>query len=99
MDQAHQAALRKAADGDLRMSLLLACAITAAQVMLGLAMGCAAYRILSGPRAHDRVLGLDTFYVCALLMLYTYGVQTVIGRATCGQRVCLSVSISGVAVY
>src|SRR3546814_10298355 len=75
MDQAHQAALRKAADGDLRMTLLLAWAITAAQVMLGLAMGCAAYRILSGPRAQDRVLGLDTISVSAMLMLLTFGVQ------------------------
>jgi multicomponent K+:H+ antiporter subunit F len=55
---------------------VLAWAITAAQVMLGLSMGCAAFRILSGPRAQDRVLGLDTLYSSAMLMLLTFGIQT-----------------------
>ena len=58
------------------MMLLLAWTITAAQVLLGLAMLCASYRILAGPRAQDRVLGLDTFYVNAMLMLLTFGIQT-----------------------
>jgi multicomponent K+:H+ antiporter subunit F len=56
--------------------LLLAWAITAAQIILGLAMGCAAWRVVRGPRAQDRVLGLDTLYVIAMLLLVTYGVQT-----------------------
>jgi len=54
----------------------LAWAITASQVMLGLAMICASWRLLMGPRAQDRVLGLDTLYVNALLMLLTFGMQT-----------------------
>ncbi len=57
-------------------TMILAWAITASQVMIGLAMGCAAYRILLGPRAQDRVLGLDTFYVNAMLLLLTFGIQT-----------------------
>ena len=57
-------------------TLALAWAITAAQVMLGLAMMCATWRLLVGPRAQDRVLGLDTLYVNALLMLLTFGMQT-----------------------
>lgn len=57
-------------------SLILAWAITAAQVMLGLAIFCATHRILIGPRAQDRVLGLDTFYVNAMLLLLTFGIQT-----------------------
>lgn len=57
-------------------TLLLAWSITGAQVMLGIAMACAAYRLLFGPRAQDRVLGLDTFYVNAMLMLLTFGIQT-----------------------
>ena len=57
-------------------SLLLAWSITGAQVMLGAAMACAAYRLLFGPRAQDRVLGLDTFYVNAMLMLLAFGIQT-----------------------
>jgi multicomponent K+:H+ antiporter subunit F len=55
---------------------MLAWAITASQVMLGLAMGCAAYRIVAGPRAQDRALGLDTFYTNSMLMLLTFGIQT-----------------------
>ncbi len=57
-------------------TLFLAWSITGAQVMLGLAMACAAYRLLFGPRAQDRILGLDTFYVNAMLMALTFGVQT-----------------------
>jgi multicomponent K+:H+ antiporter subunit F len=56
--------------------LILALAITAAQFLLGVAMLCTAYRMLMGPRAQDRVLALDTFYVNAMLMLLTFGVQT-----------------------
>ena len=57
-------------------NLILAWALTAAQIMLGLAMGCAAWRMFFGPRAQDRILGLDTFYVNAMLMLLAFGVQT-----------------------
>ena len=57
-------------------TLILAWAITAAQVLLGIAMCCTTWRILRGPRAQDRVLGLDTLYVNALLMLLTFGIQT-----------------------
>ncbi|MGI6246756.1 MAG: K+/H+ antiporter subunit F [Pseudochelatococcus sp.] len=46
-----------------------------AQLFLGLAMACAAWRIIFGPRAQDRVLGLDTFYVNAMLLLLTYGIR------------------------
>jgi multicomponent K+:H+ antiporter subunit F len=56
--------------------LFLALAITAAQVMLGLAMGCAAWRMFRGPRAQDRVLGMDTLYVNGMLLLLTLGIQT-----------------------
>jgi multicomponent K+:H+ antiporter subunit F len=58
------------------MTDLLAWAITAAQVMLGLAMGIAAWRMFVGPRAQDRVLGLDTLYVNAMLLLLVFGIQT-----------------------
>lgn len=57
-------------------TLILAWALTAAQIMLGLAMGCAAYRMFFGPRAQDRILGLDTFYVNAMLLLLAFGIQT-----------------------
>lgn len=57
-------------------SLILALSITVAQVLLGLAMTCAAYRMVLGPRAQDRVLGLDTLYTNSMLLLLTFGIQT-----------------------
>ena len=47
-----------------------------AQIFLGLAMGCAAFRMLRGPRAQDRVVGLDTLYVNAMLLLLTFGIRS-----------------------
>lgn len=59
------------------MSLIvLAWALALAQVMLGLSMICAICRIVLGPRAQDRVLGLDSLYVNAMLMLVVFGIQT-----------------------
>jgi multicomponent K+:H+ antiporter subunit F len=54
---------------------LLDAALTAAQVLLGLAMACATVRLLRGPRAQDRVLALDTLYVNAMLLMLTYGMR------------------------
>lgn len=56
--------------------LILAWSITAAQIILGLAMLCSVWRLAYGPRAQDRVLGFDTLYVNALLVLMTLGIQT-----------------------
>jgi multicomponent K+:H+ antiporter subunit F len=56
--------------------LILGITLFVAQVMLALAMACAAWRIMRGPRAQDRVLGLDTLYVNAMLMMVTFGVRT-----------------------
>jgi multicomponent K+:H+ antiporter subunit F len=58
------------------IAALLAGAILLAQFMLGIAMACAAFRVLRGPRAQDRVLGLDTLYVNAMLMLLTFGLRS-----------------------
>lgn len=55
---------------------LLATAVIAAQILLVLAMSFALYRMMRGPRAQDRVLGLDTFYVNGMLLLITIGVRT-----------------------
>ena len=55
---------------------ILAGAIVLAQILLTLAMGCAAFRLLRGPRAQDRVLGLDTLYVNAMLLLLTFGIRS-----------------------
>ena len=55
---------------------LLNWAMFLAQAMIGLAMGCAVVRMLRGPRAQDRVLGLDTLYVNATMLLLTFGMRT-----------------------
>jgi len=57
-------------------ALILGWALLAAQIMLGLAMALAVWRIARGPRAQDRVLGLDTLYVNAMLMMVTFGIRT-----------------------
>jgi len=57
-------------------AIMLALSISVAQVMLGLAMMCAAFRMIWGPRAQDRMLGLDTFYNNSMLLLLSFGIQT-----------------------
>ncbi|HWT42954.1 MAG TPA: K+/H+ antiporter subunit F [Sphingopyxis sp.] len=57
-------------------TLFLAFVITASQIIFGLSMLCATWRMLRGPRAQDRVLGLDALYLGAMLLLVTYGIQT-----------------------
>lgn len=58
------------------MSTVLAWSITTAQILLGCAMACAAFRILWGPRAQDRVVGFDCLYVNAMLLLLVFGIRT-----------------------
>lgn len=55
---------------------VLAWSIFVAQIFLTLAAACAVFRMLYGPRAQDRVLGLDAFYVNAMLLLLTMGIQS-----------------------
>ena len=57
-------------------ALVLHWSLLAAQVLLALAMGCAAWRMLRGPRAQDRVVGLDAFYVNSMLLLVTFGIRS-----------------------
>ncbi|MCJ2080943.1 K+/H+ antiporter subunit F [Methylobacterium sp. J-090] len=47
-----------------------------AQGMLVLAMVIAAWRVLRGPRAQDRVLGLDTVYLNGMLVIVVHGLRT-----------------------
>jgi multicomponent K+:H+ antiporter subunit F len=58
------------------MSAVLSWAVTCAQVLLGLAMACSTLRILWGPRAQDRVVGFDSLYVNAMLLVLTFGVRS-----------------------
>ena len=55
---------------------ILIWSVAVAQVLLCLAAGCAMVRLIRGPRAQDRVLGLDTLYVNAMLLLVTFGIRT-----------------------
>lgn len=55
---------------------MLVWSILLAQILLALAMGCAVLRVLRGPRAQDRVLGLDTLYVNATMLLLVFGIRT-----------------------
>lgn len=57
------------------MTALLHGALLVAQVLLALAVCCAALRILLGPRAQDRVLGLDSLYVNVMLLVLTFGIR------------------------
>ncbi len=49
------------------IGFLLAC--------LGLAIVSAAIRLLRGPSAQDRVMALDTMYLCAMLVTLTLGMR------------------------
>jgi multicomponent K+:H+ antiporter subunit F len=56
------------------MSPIVAWSVTAAQLLLGLAMVCSTFRVLWGPRAQDRVLGFDSLYLNAMLLLLVFGI-------------------------
>jgi multicomponent K+:H+ antiporter subunit F len=55
---------------------ILVWSLLTAQIMLGLAFICAAWRVARGPRAQDRVVGLDTLYVNGMLLLLTFGIRS-----------------------
>ncbi|HEY9213888.1 MAG TPA: K+/H+ antiporter subunit F [Ancylobacter sp.] len=57
-------------------TLILGWSLTIAQILLASAMACAIIRLIRGPRAQDRILGLDTFYVNAMLLLVTVGIRS-----------------------
>ena len=56
--------------------LILDWSLAIAQIFLVLSMACAVFRMARGPRAQDRVLGLDCLYVNAALLLLTFGIRT-----------------------
>lgn len=51
-------------------------AVTLSQLLLICAMGCCVIRMLRGPRAQDRILGLDALYASSMLLLVTAGIRT-----------------------
>ena len=50
--------------------------VAVAQVLLASAMLCATFRLLRGPRAQDRVLGFDSLYINAMLLILTFGIRS-----------------------
>jgi multicomponent K+:H+ antiporter subunit F len=57
-------------------AMILTVAVYFAHVALALAMIFALARMMRGPRAQDRVLGLDTLYVNSMLQLLVFGIRT-----------------------
>ena len=55
---------------------IISVSAVAAQLMLAVAMAIVSIRMFRGPRAQDRIIGLDTLYVNALLLLITFGIAT-----------------------
>jgi len=55
---------------------LLTWTLLLAQILLGFAFVFSTYRVLRGPRAQDRVVGLDTLYVNGMLLLLTFGMRS-----------------------
>jgi multicomponent K+:H+ antiporter subunit F len=57
-------------------AVILFWSLLAAQLMLVVAMALAVVRLIRGPRAEDRVLAMDAFYLDALFLLVTLGIRT-----------------------
>jgi Multisubunit Na+/H+ antiporter, MnhF subunit len=55
---------------------ILSWSVSIAQLFLLAAMACATLRVIRGPRAQDRILGFDAIYVCAMLLLLTFGIRS-----------------------
>jgi multicomponent K+:H+ antiporter subunit F len=58
------------------MSAALPWSVMAAQILLGLAMACATFRMIWGPSAQDRVVGFDSLYVNGMLLLLVFGIRS-----------------------
>ena len=56
--------------------IILMWSLTIAEIWLVIAMACAVFCMVRGPRAQDRVLGLDALYVDATLLLLTFGIHS-----------------------
>jgi len=57
-------------------AVILGAVLAVAQLALALAMAMAVARMVRGPRAQDRVLGLDALYLNCMLLLVTLGMRT-----------------------
>jgi multicomponent K+:H+ antiporter subunit F len=55
------------------MPTIVNAAVLITEVLLAVAMLCALWRAIVGPRAQDRILALDTLYVNAMLLVLAFG--------------------------
>lgn len=55
---------------------ILSWSLLIAQILLGIAMVIAAFRMIRGPRAQDRIVAFDALYVNAMLLLLVFGIGT-----------------------
>ncbi|OZI22649.1 K+/H+ antiporter subunit F [Bordetella genomosp. 7] len=58
------------------MNTVLYWAASFALLCFVLGMACATVRMVRGPTAQDRVLGLDAFYVNGMLGILTFGIRS-----------------------
>lgn len=57
-------------------AIILFTAVSLAQLILVAAMAITSVRMFRGPRAQDRIIGLDSLYINAMLLLVTFGIGT-----------------------
>jgi multicomponent K+:H+ antiporter subunit F len=55
---------------------MLVWSLAISELLLVAAMAIAAIRMIRGPRAQDRVLALDAFYVSGMILILTFGIET-----------------------
>ena len=57
------------------ISMLIDVSISFAQICMMLSMLCCVIRLIKGPSAQDRVLALDTLWICAMLFALVLGIK------------------------
>jgi len=57
------------------MTTLLTFSMNFVLVCVGLAMVCCMLRMLKGPAAHDRIIALDTLWMCGMLLALVLGIR------------------------
>ena len=57
------------------INTVIECSIVFSQFCIMLSMLCCVIRLIKGPSAQDRVLALDTLWICAMLFALVLGIQ------------------------
>ena len=71
---------------------ILSWSLLIAQILLGIAMIIASFRMIRGPRAQDRIVSIDALYVNAMLLLLVFGIES---RSTLYFEAALIISLLG----